>query len=678
MLYKDSSLLYMVHKILPLSIYYDKIMNFINLSSNTETGIISKSLIEAVNEIIREYVIFINQLEIEYFSDNLDIQKLWYLSQSSLKILENLQKLCFQNTLVKGGALLNVIYKFLQENTDSELEKLYKFLLEKSLQKYLNIMKQWVCKGLLIDNFEEFMVVLNPNYNIDIMDEYYYDLFWEKKFILNITNTPVFLNDIKDKILFIGKCLNILRECKIEFICPFENEFDKFLLETKNPKNQMQDIISNGKNFDENIHKYNNENLNNSYHKSNLYIMNNNINNNTINLNTGYNAKVNVYSNSKKTSIFEADIIIEFRNLIDKIYNWSNRTLKAILFQEYNIISILKSIKKFYFMECGDFYNHLIDTTDEILLQEKNYADVKKIESNIDNALRSTSAYLDPNKDLFNFSLSNMIVRTEKIYLEKYSKILQINKIQDLMIKIKELNDDQTFFDFKDSKVLESLILEINIKWPLNLIFSKKALLKYKILFRQLLILKCQEKKLSEIWILQQNFKGIKLQNYLKSSYLLRDRMINFIKSIIYYFFNEVIEPNYINFLDDLSHSKSIDEIISNHDKFLDNCLKECLLDDSDILVLLNDIITTCFVYAKIIIKYYNSFISEINLDYDEVDYNYGKKRGFQEKRKTQVEKETRVFESIFIEKQFLETVEKFSESFENRLESLMDRINRL
>jgi len=653
-------------------------MNFINLSSNTETGIISKSLIEAVNEIIREYVIFINQLEIEYFSDNLDIQKLWYLSQSSLKILENLQKLCFQNTLVKGGALLNVIYKFLQENTDSELEKLYKFLLEKSLQKYLNIMKQWVCKGLLIDNFEEFMVVLNPNYNIDIMDEYYYDLFWEKKFILNITNTPVFLNDIKDKILFIGKCLNILRECKIEFICPFENEFDKFLLETKNPKNQMQDIISNGKNFDENIHKYNNENLNNSYHKSNLYIMNNNINNNTINLNTGYNAKVNVYSNSKKTSIFEADIIIEFRNLIDKIYNWSNRTLKAILFQEYNIISILKSIKKFYFMECGDFYNHLIDTTDEILLQEKNYADVKKIESNIDNALRSTSAYLDPNKDLFNFSLSNMIVRTEKIYLEKYSKILQINKIQDLMIKIKELNDDQTFFDFKDSKVLESLILEINIKWPLNLIFSKKALLKYKILFRQLLILKCQEKKLSEIWILQQNFKGIKLQNYLKSSYLLRDRMINFIKSIIYYFFNEVIEPNYINFLDDLSHSKSIDEIISNHDKFLDNCLKECLLDDSDILVLLNDIITTCFVYAKIIIKYYNSFISEINLDYDEVDYNYGKKRGFQEKRKTQVEKETRVFESIFIEKQFLETVEKFSESFENRLESLMDRINRL
>jgi len=247
------------------------------------------------------------------------------------------------------------------------------------------------------------------------------------------------------------------------------------------------------------------------------------------------------------------------------------------------------------------------------------------------------------------------------------------------MIKIKDLNDDQSFFDFKDSKVLESLVLEINIKWPLNLIFSKKALLKYKILFRQLLILKCQEKKLSEIWILQQNFKGIKLQNYLKSSYLLRDRMINFIKSIIYYFFNEVIEPNYLNFLDDLSHSKSIDEIIINHDKFLDNCLKECLLDDSDILVLLNDIITTCFVYAKIIIKYYNSFISEINLDYDEINhYNYGKNNDYQNKRKIQIEKETKIFESIFIEKQFLQTVDKFSESFETRLESLMDRINRL
>jgi gamma-tubulin complex component 2 len=649
-------------------------MNFINLSSNTETGVISKSLIEAVNEIIREYIIFINQLEIEHFSDNLDIQKLWYLSQSSLKTLENLQKLCFQSTLVKGGALLNIIYGFLQGNTDAELEKLYKFLLEKSLQKYLNIMKLWVCKGLLIDNFEEFMVVQNDGFTKENMGEYYFDLFWEKKFISSKTNTPIFLSDIQDKILFIGKCLNILRECKIEFICPFEEEFDKFLFENKNKNSQMQETIRNNKSKRFLDDKHEEEKNQNSFkdfnNNKNFY----SANNNAIDFNTSFNN-----SNHKKTSIFEADIIIEFRNLIDKIYDWANSSLKSILYQEFNLISILKSIKKFYFMECGDFYNHLIDTLDDLLLQEKNVADVKKIESCIDNALRSTSAYLDSNKDLFTFNLSNMIVRTEKIYLDKYSKILQVNDIKTLMLKILELNEDQSFFEFKDSKVLESLVLEISVTWPLNLIFSKKAIIKYKILFRQLLILKYEEKKLSEIWILQQNFKGIKLQNYLKSSYLLRDRMINFIKSIIYYFFNEVIEPNYLTFLDDLSHSKSIDDVIFNHDKFLDNCLKECLLDDSDILVLLNDIITTCLVYSKVIIKYYNSFISDIKLDYDDMEnYNDFKGSDHNKKRKAQIEKETKIFQAIFVGEKFFEAVEKFSNSFENRLESLMDRINKL
>lgn len=647
----------MVHKILPLSLYYDKIMNFINLSSNTETGIISKSLIEAVNEIMREYIVFINQLEIEYASDNLDIQKLWYLSQTSLKILENLQKLCTQITLVKGGALLNIIYGFLQGNTDSELEKLYKSLLEKSLQKYLIIMKQWVCKGLLIDHFEEFMVVLNENYTKEYMSDYYFDLFWEKKFILNKVNTPIFLNEISDKILFIGKCLNILRECGIEFICPFEEDFDKFLMDYKNKHNQNEFLAS--KEIDKNkLDKIDTLQEN----KSNINDFNTNI----------------LSSNSKKISLFEADILIEFRNLIEKIYDWANSLLKNILYQQYNIISILKSIKKFYFMECGDFYNYLIDTLDENLLAEKNVAELKKIESIIDNALRSTSANLDQNKDLFVFSLSDMIVRTEKIYLEKYSKILEVNDIKSLMLKILELNEDQLFFDYKDSKVLEALVLEISLKWPLNLIFSKKSLMKYKILFRQLLILKYQEKKLSEIWILQQNFKGIKLHNLLKSSYLLRDKMINFIKNIIYYFFNEVIEPNYLSFLDDLSQSKSIDDIILNHDKFLDNCLKECLLHDSDTLVLLNEIIQTCLVYSKVIIKYYNSFIADIKLNYD-IDYD-DKKSGleYSKRKKMEIEKESKVFESIFSGDKFFETVEKFSSSFENRLEALLDRINKL
>jgi gamma-tubulin complex component 2 len=600
----------MVYKILPLSNYYDRITNFINLNNNIETGLISKGLSEGLRKIIREYILFVNQLEAEYNSENMDIQKLWYLCQPSLKVLENLQKLTYQASLVKGGALLNILYSFLQNTTDAELKKLFKCLLDKAIEPYFEMLKLWVCKGFLNDRFGEFMVLSNKNYTNEILGDFFYDLFWEKKFIISNNNTPEFFNNFADKVFFIGKTLNILRECNKVVNCPYEKEFESFI--------------------------------------------------------------------NKNNSIFESDILINFQNLINKIYEWANITLKNLLFKEENLISIFKSIKKFYFMECGDFYTHLLDCSDELLLQERNKIKFEKFENLIDNAIRSTSANLDFNKDLFDFDFSNMILRTEKIYHDRYNKILEINDIVTLMKNLTDLNNDKNLFEFDDSKIIESLVLQMNVKWPLNLIFNKKILLKYKILFRQLLFLKYEEKKLSESWILQQNFKEFKFQNFLKPSYLLRDKMINFVKNIIYYFFNEVIEPNYINFINSLVSSKSIDDIINSHENFLNICLKECLIDNTDLLDSINNIIQTCLVYSKIIIKYYNSAVLNEKYISNLENYSVQKYRNKYERKKEKKEEQDKILEEIFIEQKFLKTVEKFIYTFENRLELFLTDINKM
>jgi gamma-tubulin complex component 2 len=271
-----------------------------------------------------------------------------------------------------------------------------------------------------------------------------------------------------------------------------------------------------------------------------------------------------------------------------------------------------------------------------------------------------------------------MVIRTEQSYLEKYNKILEINNVDILKEKLKELNTNKLYFDFEDSKILESLILEMKVQWPMNLIFSNKSLIKYKIIFRQLLILKYQEKKLAETWVLQQNFKEFKFQNYLKPSYLLRDKMINFVKNLIYYFFNEVIEPNFILFINNLINSKSIEDIISYHDIFLNNCLKECLLDNSEILILINDIIQTCLVYSKIIIKYYNSAILDEKLLH-QFDFNKIKSKvNYFERRRKKLEEQNKILEEIFIEQKFLSTVENFRNAFESRLELFLEKINKM
>lgn len=88
----DSSLNYVVQRILPLSIYYDKICNYINIALRKESGIVAKDFASGLKVILREYISVVSQLEGEYLGNNLDLQKLWYLLQSPLKILENLQK----------------------------------------------------------------------------------------------------------------------------------------------------------------------------------------------------------------------------------------------------------------------------------------------------------------------------------------------------------------------------------------------------------------------------------------------------------------------------------------------------------------------------------------------------------------------------------------------------------
>jgi len=306
---KDPSLLYMINKILPLSTYYDKISQYLNLNNNLETGLISKAFCDGIRKILREYVLFINQLEIEFNIDNLDIQKLWYLSQPSLRLLENLQRLCYQASLIKGGNLLNVIYGFYQNTTDTELKGMYKLLLDKAFEPYLVRIRLWVCKGLLEDKYDDFMIVSNSEYSKENLAEHYLDFYWDKKFLLNKENVPEFINIVADKILFIGKALNVLLESGNIVYCPYEAEFEVF-------KNQ---------------------------------------------------------------SLFDVEVSNNFQHLIDKTYEWTNSTLITLFFKEENIVSIIKSMKKFYLMECGDFFTHMIDLADELLLQPKNTISFEKL-----------------------------------------------------------------------------------------------------------------------------------------------------------------------------------------------------------------------------------------------------------------------------------------------------------
>ena len=658
----DPPLLSLTNLILPMGYYYSSITYFLNMGSKPETGLVVKGFCDGLKKILREYILFVNQLE-EHKNNpnsNINLQQLWWVCQPSIKLLECLHKLCQKCFMIKGGALLNIIYSSYLHENDTQIKTIYKYLLNKSFIPFFDMIKLWICHGFLENehDFQEFMIFSPKSYIKEKLNDYYHDLFWETKFILSENNIPTFLQKIATKILFIGKSYNIIKECGKNIKCPYEQELEMFKDKENEDENDINDIIKS--NF--NIYKKNeivdfNGNNNYGYKKSNQMI-------------------------------FETERIIEFENLIDKIYQWINDTLKNILFNEKDLILMIESFKKYYLMEAGDFYNDFIELNLDLLNKGLNKIKEENIYKKDENFFKLPMIKEEEQKNMkiFKYVITNMTVEDLKKYYSNYHKILKSNenditKITSQLEKIDRIINRKKSEEPKENvKVVECVEIEPEILWPLNLIFSKKNIMKYKLLFRQLIRLKFIEKLLYNTFIIQQDYKELNIQTKLKDSFFLRDCMINFIKNLIYYLFNEVIEPNYIKLIKNLENAKSMEEVINYHEKFLDTCLNEGLIIDN-LKGKLNDILNCCYYYCHLIYQYNGN----IRMKSQEIISDIISKRNDEYKneymRKTAKNKEkNNSLKQAFLklENSYRNFLAKLKNGYNNRLKSFLETIKKI
>ena len=656
----DAPLLSLTNLILPMGYYYSSITYFLNMGNKPETGLIVKGFCEGLKKIIREYILFVNQLEEHKKNSNINLQQLWWVCQPSIKLLECLHKLCQKCFMIKGGALLNIIYSaFLHEN-DTQIKSIYKYLLNKSFLPFFDMIKLWVCHGFLENehDYQEFMIFSPKSYIKEKLNDYYHDLFWETKFILSNINVPTFLANIAPKILFIGKSYNIIKECGKNIKCPYELEFESFRDIDKDEDYNINEIIKS--NF--NIYKKNGI--------VDFYGQNNN----------------NSIYNKSNQMIFETERIIEFENLIDRIYQWINGTLKNVLFNEKDLILMITAFKKYFLMEAGDFYNDLIEMNLDLFNKGVNRIKEENIYKKDDNIIKLPITKEEEYKNIFKFLITNMTVEDLKKYFANYHKILKnnendITKITSQLEKIDEIFNRKKNEEPKENvKVVECVEIEPVILWPLNLIFSKKNIMKYKLLFRQLIRLKFIEKLLYNTFILQQDFKELNIQSKLKDSFFLRDCMINFIQNLIYYLFNEIIEPNYLQLIKNLENAKSMEDVINYHDKFLDNCLNEGLIIDN-LKGKLNDILSCCYYYCHLISQYSNNIKTKSQEIMQELitKKNSEYRNEFIRKKIKNKEKNYALKQAFFkVEETYRNLLDKLINGYNNRLKNFLETIKQI
>jgi len=164
--------------------------------------------------------------------------------------------------LVKGGEVLTIIYDRMQNmNGDPTASVIYGTLLRAAGKPYVDMIRDWVSTGKLIDPYEELLVKESKFINREILEMDYTDEYWERRYTVGTVDDygemeliqsgihqlrdgstsasskrsqagvpplrpngrlpggaciPPLLEGWKHKILLAGKYLNVIRECGIE------------------------------------------------------------------------------------------------------------------------------------------------------------------------------------------------------------------------------------------------------------------------------------------------------------------------------------------------------------------------------------------------------------------------------------------------------------------------------
>ncbi|KAL5193745.1 Gamma-tubulin complex component 2 [Glycine soja] len=284
---------------------------------------------------------------------------------------------------------------------------------------------------------------------------------------------------------------------------------------------------------------------------------------------------------------------------IKAAYNFASSELLNLIKEKYDLTGRLRSIKHYLLLDQGDFLVHFMDIARDELAKKPDEVSVEKLQSLLYLALRTTAAAADP----FHEGLTCVVAITQRN---------SGNNVLEEPVSITGL---------------ETFSLSYKVHWPLSIVLSRKALTKYQLLFRFLFHCKHVDRQLCGAWQVHQGVRALNTrETAISRSSLLCRSMLKFINSLLHYLTFEasliflstfmllfwasfnltetflfplyVIEPNWHLMYNRLQSANSIDEVIQQHDFFLDKCLRECLLLLPELLKKVERLKSMCLQYA--------------------------------------------------------------------------------
>ena len=290
------------------------------------------------------------------------------------------------------------------------------------------------------------------------------------------------------------------------------------------------------------------------------------------------------------------------RNLlatVEKAFSVASQSLLSFLHEKVDMIGRLRSIKRYFLLDQGDFLMHFMDCAGDELEKDASEVSVRRLQSLFELAVKMSSSATDLyNEDAFcNISSINLVdLLSGFIKKGKNSRTLQ-------RLEANDKNDGAHMFR-----------LDYKVSWPFSLVVTRKTLIKYQLIFGHLFQFKFLERKLAQSWQEQQLLRQQRLdgtEDSLRESLLCKE-MLHFVNNYLSFMTFETIEPKWQVLEAKLRSASTIDEVIEEHENFLDSVMDSCYLLDLSPYALIKDIKNVCLSYGNFILRAYNRDSSEV------------------------------------------------------------------
>jgi gamma-tubulin complex component 2 len=594
----------------------NRIRAFIRTHSKYEYGSVSHAVAGAIKAMMREFDVVLAQFESLLASNRLTLQKMIFLLQPTKSTLRALDHMASRLGDRVGGSMLDRLHSAMLEQGDERSRKLYEHILTAATVPFVRMISRWLYQGELRDPYSEFFICEHTTVLREALQEDFNAHYWEGRYTLNTLHVPRILQEHANKALIAGKYLNVIRDC-----CPGL---------------AFRPVESTGDS---------------SGHRETAVVFP-----------TGDDTSASLI---KRDLSYDMDGSTTLIDAIEEAYDFSSETLLRLCENKYNLYSHLKSLRRFFLLEHGDFFVQFMDTAEEELRREAKDVALPRIQGLLHLAVHTSTLSTDPNKDELSCTLAahNLIQHLHLIQMAGEGGAGPSG-----MDNYSVLGAGQGL------KGVEALTLEYNVGWPLSIILSKRAITKYQLLSRLLFFCKHVELRVLDSWKDHQGTKEFGLRGEMGPSYCLRHRMLHFLQNFVYYMTIEVFTPRSHEMESAMSEARNMDEVLHLHEVFLDTCLKECLLASQDLLRILTKITTTCLLFADQMKRFADtSDILDPELREQADDGGAGEKSAALRSARIRVQAE-------FISREvtheaYVRMLAKFSETFDSQLGEFLEKL---